>query len=439
LTFGEVAKMPEGPLKGIRVLEFSQIVAAPFCGCILSDLGADVVKVEALSGDPHRNAGAIVPGLGKRFQSLNRGKRSIAIDLSQEEGRRAIHRLVKDVDVVTINYRVGVAERLGIDYESLRAINPRIIYAEITGFGSSGPLKDRAGTDIVGQAYTGLMLGDAKTDEYGQATALSAFSAADYCAGFAASTAINAALLHRERTGEGQKIETSLLRAALAVQDTVVMREPIHDSILRDPMIEEIQAIRARGGEYGEILEARTGNARRRAAFRIYYAGYQTQDGGTLVLGALTPATRKKARSVLGITDDPSESPDFDAEVPENAAIVEELRNRVRATIRTKPLEEWVEEFTAAGVPCSPVNVPEEMSDDPQVTALGMMEEIVHPVTGPQRVIGPVATLSASPSRVHGPAPVLGADTKDVLMNWGGLTEAEIEALISHSLIRTDE
>src|SRR5690606_33041039 len=143
--------------------------------------------------------------------------------------------------------------------------------------------------------------------------------------------------------------------------------EPVHDAVLRDPMLAEIDAIRARGGEYREILAARAGNARRRAAFRIYYAAYQTADGGTIVLGALTPATREKARAVLGITDDPSEAPDFDVEVPENAAVVEKLRNRVRDKIRTRPLQEWVEAFTAGGVPNSPVNVPEEMSDDPQV------------------------------------------------------------------------
>lgn len=427
--------MSDGPLKGIRVIEFSQIVAAPFCGCILSDLGADVVKVESLSGDPHRSAGAVVPGLGKRFQSLNRGKRSVAIDLSHRDGQAAIHRLLKDVDVVTINYRLGVAERLRIDYETLRAINPRLIYCEITGFGSSGPLKDRAGTDIVGQAYSGLMLGDGKMDDDGQPVALSAFSAADYCAGFAASTAINAALLHRERTGEGQKIETSLLRAALAVQDTSVMREPVHDAILRDPAIEEINRVRAHRGPYTEILDVRSGNLRRRAAFRIYYAGYQTGDGGTIVLGALTPATRNASRKVLGIDDDPSDLPDFDMDDPASQAKVTEIRERVRALMLSRPLDEWVEAFTAGGVPNSPVNVPEEMSDDPQVTALNMMTDLVHPVTGPQQVIGPVATLSGTPSRVQGPAPVLGADTVSVLMEWGGLSANEVEALKSQTLV----
>lgn len=421
--------MVRGALQGIKVLEFSQIVAGPFCGCILSDMGADVVKIEALTGDPHRNANAVVPGLGKRFQSLNRGKRSVAIDLASAEGRAAVHRLIAEADVVTINYRLGVAERLGIDFETLRAIKPDLIYCEITGFGSTGPLKDRAGTDIVGQAYTGLMLGDGKTDEDGSPVPLAAFSAADYCAGFSAAAAVNAALLHRERTGEGQKIETSLLRAALAVQDTVVMREPLHDAVIRDPVLAEIEAVRERGGTYTELLDARSRSQTRRASFRVYYGGYQAGDGRTLILGALTPATRESARRVLGIDDDPSDSPDFDADDEANVQAAVQRRLRVAAIMRTRPAAEWEAAFTAVGVPNSPVNVPEEMSDDPQVVALSIMQDLEHPLTGPQRVVGPVVTMSATPTKVHGPAPILGADTAAVLEEWAALTPDEVAAL----------
>jgi crotonobetainyl-CoA:carnitine CoA-transferase CaiB-like acyl-CoA transferase len=426
--------MAEGPLAGIRVLEFSQIVAAPFCGCILSDQGADVVKVESPGGDPHRNAGAVVPGLGKRFQSLNRGKRGLAVNLQSEEGREVIYRLVPAIDVVIINYRVGVPARLGIDYDTLRRYNPRLIYAEITGFGSSGPLRNRAGTDIVGVAYSGLMVGEAKTDEDGGPVGITSSSIADYCAGFAAAAAINAALLHRERTGEGQKIETSLLRAALAIQDTAVMREPVHDSVSRDAMVEELRAIRARKGSYPELLEARTRGRMLRAAFRGYYGGYQTQDGAFLVLGALTPATRNAARRVLGITDDPSDESGFDANDPANIPAAEQRRQRIRQIMLTRTTDEWVNDFEAAGVPCAPVNVPEEMSEDPQVVGLGIMQDLVHPVTGPQRVVGPVATMSATPLSVRGPAPVLGADSIEVLREHG-FSPDEIDALLGKGIL----
>lgn len=426
--------MANGPLEGVRVLEFSQIVAAPFCGCILADAGADVVKVEPLRGDPHRNAGAVIPGFGKRFQSLNRGKRSLAIDLQRPEGREVIYRLLPEFDVVLINFRAGVPKRLGVDYETFRAINPRIVYCEITGFGTSGPLAKRAGTDIVGVAYSGLMVGEAKVDETGGPMGITAASIADYCAGFSAAASINAALLYRERHGRGQKIETSLLRAALAIQDTVVMREPVHDAVTRDRMVEEIREVRERRGSYQELLDTRMRARMLRAAFRGYYGGYQTADGSFLVLGALTPTTRNAARRVLGITDDNSDDPDFDANDPANIEAAERRRERIAAVVRTRPLDEWVETFEGAGVPCAPVNVPEEMSDDPQVVALGIMQELVHPLTGPQRVVGPVATMSETPLRVRRPAPILGADSLDVLGEHG-FARDEIDALLGGGVV----
>ena len=426
--------MSDGPLSGIRILEFSQIVAAPFCGCILADQGADVVKVEGPGGDPHRNAGAVIPGLGKRFQSLNRGKRSLVVDLHTPNGLEVIYRLIPGIDVVIINFRGGVAQRLGIDYETLRERNSALIYCEVTGFGTEGPLRSRAGTDIVGVAYSGLMVGEGKVDEAGAPLAITSASIADYCAGFAAAASINAALLHRERTGQGQKIETSLLRASLAIQDTAVMREPVHDAVVRDGMVEELEELRARRASYPELLAARNRGRGLRAAFRSYYSGYQTSDGAFLVLGALTPATRRGARRVLGITDDDSDDPDHDANDPVNIAAGDARRERIRQIILTRPIDDWIEEFAEAGVPCSPVNVPEEMSEDPQVRALGIMADLDHPVTGPQRVVGPVATMSETPMRVRAPAPVLGADSARVLSEHG-IPDEEIRALLDSQVI----
>lgn len=423
-----------GVLEGVRVLEFSQIVAAPFCGCILSDAGADVVKVEPVTGDPHRNAGAVVPGMGKRFQSLNRGKRSLTVDLSKPEGRELIYRLIPDYDVMIINYRVGVPKRLGIDYDTLKQYNPRLVYAEITGFGTTGPLATRAGTDIVGVAYSGLMVGEAKTDEDGRPLGISSASIADYCAGFSAASAIMGALYRREKTGAGQKIETSLLKAALAIQDTVVMRDPISDVTARDRIVEAVRAVRERRGSYKELLEARAQNRGRTAAFGTYYGGHQASDGQFLILGALTPATRNAARKVMGITDDDSDLPGYDAADPANQKAAEERRKRVSDLIRTKPIAEWVEAFSAAGVPCAPVNVPEEMSEDPQVVATNMMATIEHPAFGTQLVPGPVAWYSDTPSEVHGPAPYLGGNSVEVLKERG-FSQEEIDALLQQGVV----
>jgi len=147
-------------LSDIRVLEFSLIVAMPFNGIVMSDLGADVIKVEPLTGDPYRSSGALVPGEGKRFQSLNRGKRSLAIDLANEEGRKLLYRILPDFDVVTMNYRPGVAKRLGIDYDTLSAIHPPLIYGDLTGFGPRGPMAGAGATDLAATAYAGLVAGD---------------------------------------------------------------------------------------------------------------------------------------------------------------------------------------------------------------------------------------------------------------------------------------
>ena len=247
--------MATGPLSGIRILEFSQIVSLPFGGAVLSDMGAEVIKVEAVTGDPHRNLGAVVPGEGKRFQSLNRGKRSIAVDLQTEEGQATIHRLVRDVDVVTCNYRFGVPQRLGIDYETLKQHNPALIYCEVTGFGNAGPMADRGGTDIVASAYSGLMAGDRKVTPEGLPANITAISLADYVCGFSVAVGVSSALYHRAQTGEGQKIESSLLASALAVQDTQIMRDPVSDAVQRDPMMEAVNEARERTAPYTEILD----------------------------------------------------------------------------------------------------------------------------------------------------------------------------------------
>ena len=156
-----------GPLHGIRVLEFSQIVAGPVAGLNLADLGADVIKVEPPAGDSHRNVGSVVPNESKMFQGNNRGKRGIVLDLHEPRAQEVVHRMAPEIDVVVINHRPGVAQRLSIDYETLREFRPDLIYLQLTGFGEEGPEAGRAGSDIVAQSYSGLMVTDGKREEDG--------------------------------------------------------------------------------------------------------------------------------------------------------------------------------------------------------------------------------------------------------------------------------
>jgi crotonobetainyl-CoA:carnitine CoA-transferase CaiB-like acyl-CoA transferase len=416
-----------GALDGVRVLACTQIVAGPFTGVVLSDFGAEVVKLEPIEGEGYRNSGAVVPLEGKRFQSLNRGQKSLAIDLGTEAGREAIHRIIPTFDAIVINYRPGVPERLGIGYETLSAIHPGLIYCNITGFGEEGPWADRGATDLVASAYSGLVAGDDKISEDGEPQQLTP-AISDYVTGLACAASINAALYHREKTGEGQRIDGALLRSALAIQDFYVMRQQVTDATLRDPMVAKVYEARSRGATYREVLDIRREYRWAGAGPpRLYYAGYNAADG-QIVLGCLTKATRNGARRVLGMEHDRTDEAAFDPWDPENIRQVKAWKQEVVATIRAQSVSHWIEAFTAAGVPVAPVQIPEELSDDPQVQALGAMVEFDHPITGPQSVVGPMTRMSKTPTRAQRPAPALGEHTDEVL-RAGGLSAEEVAAL----------
>lgn len=425
-----------GPLAGIRVLELSQIVAGPFAGVALSDLGANVVKVEPPRGEDRRNSGAVVPNEGKYFQSLNRGKRSLTIDLSKPKGQALVHRIIPGFDVILMNYRAGVAERLNIGYARLSALNPGLIYANITGFGDSGPYAQRAGSDIVAQAYSGVMAAEAKVDEHGAPQQLTSSTYLDRTTGLAAAMGICAALFHRAQTGRGQEIHVSLLQSALELLSDKVMREPVHDSILRDPLMEEIHAKQDSGAPYDQVAAVRKAQAPRFASHRLFYGGYHTKQGA-LVLGALTMQNRDTIRGILAI-DDPTDSPGFNAADPENRRLIEEWRERIQERLLERPAHEWVALFLAAGVPASVVNHPEDMADDPQVIASGMMTAMEHEVTGPQRVVSPLVRMAVTPTAARMPAPPLARHTREVLLECG-LSEAEVDALVADGVVTSAE
>ena len=422
-----------GALDGIRVLEFSVVVAGPVCGLILADLGADVVKVEPPGGEPHRRNRAVVPNEGKLFQNFNRGKRSLVVDLRRAGGRELVHRLVPQADVAVVNYRPGVAERLGIDYGTLRALHPGLVYVESTGFGTRGPMAAKPASDIVAQGYSGLMAGEGKVAEGGEPAPLKAGAWADYLTGVATAMGVTAALYHRERTGEGQKVSGSLLRSALFGQSHVVMREPVSDSVLRDVTMAKVAAARARGADYREVIGIRMAGRELGTQFALYYHGYQAKDGG-LILGALTKANRDAMRRVLGLEGERCDEPDYDALDPANLAAAERWKQVIRDRLAERTVAEWVSAFEAAGAPVSPVHLPEEMSDDPQVEAEGIMVGLEHEVTGPQRVVGPIVQLSATPAAARRAAPPAGRHTRELLREFG-LPDAEIDALAAAAVV----
>ncbi|MBM4414938.1 MAG: CoA transferase [Chloroflexi bacterium] len=418
-----------GPLDGIRVLEVSQIVAGPYCGMNLADLGADVVKIEPFAGEGSRASGSFFPGESKGFHSLNRGKRSLVLDLQTHEARALVHRLIAGFDVFLINARAGVPERLEIDYETLRKYRPDLIYLENTGFGRRGPMAQRSGSDAVAQAYSGLAAGDSKVDQYGAPDIVTATAPADYQAGLAGAMGICAALFHRARTGRGQYIETSLLQAALALQGTRVSRLPAIDAVTTDIALAKMREVQAAGGSYREQIEARGSlfDAMGRAAARAWYGGYAVKDGG-VILGALTPLNRDQMRRAVGIDDDPSADPSFNSLDPESRKLADALLARVRGIMLTKTMDEWVEIFNREGAPISKVNFPEDVADEPQIEAMGFMVDLEHELTGPERMVGPIVFMSDSPTGSTRASPPLGRHTDEVLRQHG-LSDVEIAGL----------
>jgi formyl-CoA transferase len=419
-----------GPLDGIKVLELTQIIAGPMCGVMLSDLGADVVKIESPDGDALRGVGQFMPNESKVFHVYNRGKRGIVLNLQSEQGQTVVQRLIRGFDVFLINARPGVPERLRVDYRTLSEQNPRLIYLDNTAFGPEGPSANRAGADIIAQAYSGLMVGDEKMDEHGGPTAISATTPADYGAAWTSAMAVCAALFHRERTGRGQRIETSLLGAALQLQNFGVSRLPVSDATFLQPSLDAVREVRERGGTYREILEARTGvRSMIGAAFALYYGGYQTADGA-IMLGCLTPLNRRQVRQAVGITEeeDPTDTDSFNPLDPESLNLVEQVRLNIAARFRADTTANWIEKLDSTGAPASQVNVPEDMVDDPQVQAIGVIADIEHPLTGLEQMVGPVFRMSDSPPQASGPSPIFDGDSDDILREHG-YDDEEIAAL----------
>lgn len=407
--------MASGPLNGIRLLEFTQIIAGPM-GCqLLADLGADVIKVEPPEGEPWRLNAMFMPKESKTFMGLNRGKKSFAVNLAHPQSREAIHRLVKDMDVVVINYRPDVAARLGIDYETLSAIKPDLIYMDNTAFGREGPYADRPGYDIVVQAFSGLTGAVAKVDERGNP--LTGPAVADTTTAYAICAGVLAALFHRQRTGEGQKVETSLLINALTIHMSQFDDIPAADGAVREGFLKALADARATGVSYAEFLKTRDAMLRAGQAGNVYYRCYLTQDGA-LAIGALSAGLRAKVRATLGIEHNRDE-PGYDPLNPAQRAIDLALTEKVEAMFKEQPTAYWDKRLTDGGVPVAPILFVQELADQEQVQANGYVVDLFHDLAGPVRMQAAPWKMSKTPPAPETASPVLGAHTDEVLAGAG--------------------
>lgn len=403
-----------GPLHGVKVVEFTQIIAGPFAGMLLSDMGADVIKVEPPGGDPWRGTLPISPTESRVFIAYNRGKRSITLDLTTEAAADVLARLIPQMDVAIVNYRPDVAATLGVDYESLSAINPRLIYCENTAFGREGPDSWRPGYDMILQAMTGIMATEGKVSDGAPVHVVSS-PFVDTSAGLCLAWCVCAALFNRERTGRGQKVETTLLGLALAMLGMRFVEVESLDREHNAATLQSLTALREAGVPYPELLKiyeadhpVNPGN--------IYYRSYQTADG-VVSLGCLSDPLRKRLLEVLGLTDIRFD-PGYDPRSQEAVAFGEELMRQAEQVFLQRTAAEWLALLDERGIPAGPVRFIEEVYDDPQVQANNLVSRLEHRDLGPLRMVGPLASFSETPLEPTGP-PALGQHTDQVLVELG--------------------
>ncbi|HET6793234.1 MAG TPA: CoA transferase [Acidimicrobiales bacterium] len=395
-----------GPLEGVKVLEFSEMIAAPFAGMHLGDMGADIIKVEPPGGEPWRLTSPFAPTESRTFLALNRNKRGLAIDLKQAAGQEVIHRLVRNMDVVIVNYRPDTPARLGIDYETLSELRPGLIYVENTFLGRRGPDAHRPGYDLAAQAATGLLVTAGRTDGDGLPLPITP-AIADFATGLTIASAVCAALFARQRTGEGQRIEASLLATSLALQGATFMK------IAADTN-------RPAADELAELPEED------RRALASYYRAYRTKDS-MIAIACLTPVLRRKFAAAVEV-EDARHSRELPRLSPESITIARDFTAAVTKRMLERTTAEWLSVMDAAGVPAAPVNRATDLMDDPQVLANDLVVDLDHPVGGRLRMLGPIIRMSATPTEARTPPPTLGQHNDDILSELG-YTGGEIEAL----------
>ena len=418
-----------GPLDGIKIIEFTQIIAAPFGGMLLADMGAEIIKVEPLEGEPWRLHTEFIPKESKTFIGLNRGKKSLPLDLQSPEGLEIAQKLVADADVVIINARPDVPKNLGIDYETLSQINPKIIYCDNTAFGRRGPHGYRPGYDLIVQAMSGLLAADNKVVD-GVPQQVTATAVADYTTGVAIAWGVSAALFSREKTGKGQKIDTTLLSTSLLIQGGFMELED-HGKDEKDELVETLGALREAGLPYTSLLEQQQVYSPFNTAFRIYYTTYQTSND-VIAIACLSNRLRKKAADAIGVID-PRFSDDFDPDDPDSIDAIESLSEQIKSILITKTCQEWLAIFDDAGVPAGPVRFIQELTDDEQVIANDMVVEVNHSLAGKVRMAGPMIQMSETPLEAKSASPALGEHTDQIMLELG-YSEEEITDLRARNI-----
>jgi len=383
-------------LSGVRVLDVTQFMAGPFCSVILADLGADVIKIEPPGGEATRRMVGAVGSESPAFNAVNRGKRSVVLNLKLAAGRDAFLRMARTIDIVIENNRPGVMRKLELDYETLSAANPGLIYASISGYGQTGPDSAKGGFDLIAQGVAGIM---SVTGEPNRPPVKAGLPLTDLGAGLFALTGILAALHHRDRTGRGQRIETSLVEAGVALS---VWEATEYFAGLGVPQPK--------------------GSAHRMNA---PYQAFRCADG-YITIGANTDRLFRRLCELLEHPEwaDAAEFVDNNSRVRHDG----QLAMLIEGVMLQQPRALWLARLEAREIPCGPINDYAQVFADPQVVARDMVLETEHPVLGRLRTLGSPIKLSETPADPSRRAPLLGEHTEEVLREFG-FSDAEIDAL----------
>lgn len=389
-------------LKGITVIECSTFVTGPYAARLLADLGARVIKIESPpEGDPYRTF-APDPFFSPNFAHLNRNKESLVLDLKTDKGKEISLKLIERADVLVENLRPGAAGRLGLGYETLRSLNPGLVYCSISAFGQTGPAADKPGFDTLGQAMSGLLSVLTDLDE----PKVMGIALSDYTTGLSAGYGILGALLARQKSGEGSKVETSLLRATLS-------------------FIGETAAGYLRTGQIPDRL-ARVKNAH---AF-----AFLAKDRLPLVVHCSVPEKFWDGFLKAVNRKDLAEDKRFSTRDSRRKNYVD-LERELARTFATRTRDEWLQKLAERDVPAAPLYNMAEVLSDPQVEHLGLVEEVEHPKAGKLKFVGPAVSLTSRSKETAKPPPLLGEHTKTILTELG-YSDAAVRDLQSQGVVK---
>jgi len=394
-----------GPIHGVKVLELAQIMAGPTCGLMLADLGAEVIKIEKIPGgdDTRRFLPPDINGEAAAFMMMNRNKRGMALDLKTKEGVEVFKRLVKQADVVVENFRKGTLEKLGVGYEELKKINPKIILCEISGYGRTGPYADKGGFDLIAQGMSGLMsiTGESK----GKPPMKVGAPVTDITAGILAATGVLAALVSRATTGVGQRVDTSLYEAGIV--------HTYWQSAIAS----------ATGVAPGPLGSAHPLTAP--------YQAFQTKDKW-ITVGASNQNTWLKLIDALGVKQ-LQENEKFNSNANRMKNLTE-LTELLKKELVKKTAEEWLKLFDKKGLPCGPINTVTEMFKDPQTIERKMIVDVKNDKAGSFKGIGMPIKFSETKVEDTKESPTFGQHTKQILLDHGFKSE-EIDSLMKQGVV----